>query len=211
MTTTSMLTLRTDRAHNPLWPRVVATCLVAALLVGGLPSSVGAAWRDRSSELPGMTSSGTVIAIAAVGGAAVVALVILAKKKGDKEVAFEVEPPKFPDETSGPVAAKASIANKTKATMTVTQLSLEGDSGTWSLPDGLQAPFTVAAGERVDVTVSYDPAAPGQSKKKAHLRVVAAAPQKKDTVRVVSFSGPNGQPESSSYPDLPEGIILPQR
>jgi hypothetical protein len=192
------------------WRRSVAIALIAALLLSGLPASALAAWRDRSSELPGTVSNTTVITIAAVGAAAVVATIILVKKKGGKEVVFEVESPTFAKPNGGPVTGKAKITNMMGDPITIKQLVLEGEATCFSLPEGRQVPFTVAPGEQVDVTVNYDPAS-GRSTK-GHLRIVASAPNvKKDTSKVISFSAPKEEPDAIAYEQIPEGIILPPR
>ena len=207
MMTTSMQGVRGVYPMVP-WRRGVAIVLIAALLLGGLPASAMAAWRTQ--ELPGTVSNTTVITIAVIGAAAVVAVIILAKKKGGKEVVFEVEAPTFARPNGGPVAGKAKITNMMGDPITIKQLMLEGEDSCFSLPEGRQVPFTVAPGEQVDVTVNYNPTT-GRSTK-AHLRVVASAPQvKKDTSKVISFSAPKEEPDAAACDQVPEGIILPPR
>ena len=63
----------------------ISLVLVASILLTICPFQSNAKWRDRSDELPGMASDGSVVAVAAAGVVVVGALVFLLIKSKKKQ------------------------------------------------------------------------------------------------------------------------------
>jgi hypothetical protein len=127
--------------------------------------------------------------MAAVGGGAVVGLIIWNKRRGRQQVQMELQAPRFNEVAVGESDRQmVRITNLMGDPITIKEVALEGKAPSFSLTSsGRQVPFIVAPGERVEIGVSYTPSASGGSS--ARVRVVASSPRvQKDTVKVIGFS-----------------------
>lgn len=74
----------------------ISLVLVASILLTICPFQSKAAWRDKSGDLPGMASDGSVVAVAAAGVVVVGALVFLLIKSKKKQAMTSLIQTDFP-------------------------------------------------------------------------------------------------------------------
>jgi hypothetical protein len=152
------------------------------------PKDLAASWRDNSGNLPGLVSGKRIAILAMALGGAVTGAVILLKRKGGKEVKMGIQPPRFNTVAVGKSEQKTvGVTNLMDDSITIKEISVQGQSATFSLADARQTPFIVAPGEQVGINVTYTPNSGNASKGK--IRIVASSPTaKKNTIKHVSLS-----------------------
>jgi hypothetical protein len=166
----------------------VAHVLIVALIIAVLPNVGEAAWRDQSDDLPGF-ASGKVIVLLAVAAGALVGLVIYAKIKGKGEPKLQVEADsaKFKNIPRGQSTKKmVPVTNIMGDSVTVKRLSIDDNSGSFTIGEARQVPFTIAPGETFEIPITLSP---NKKSGKAQLVIVASTPKfQKDAKKKIEMS-----------------------
>lgn len=126
--------------------RWTALTLTFALLAASRPAT--AAWPNQSGNLPGMVSGKSIaITAAAVGGAAVAALLLLRKYHKPKATTLDV-----PDRLSlDRGEARLVLRNRGQSTVSVSGVALKGKG--FDLPRAVSTPAVVTPGGTLEIPV----------------------------------------------------------
>ena len=166
---------------------MVASLLVVALIAAALPTPAHATWTDKSGSLPGTVSKGAVIGVG-VGAAVLVGVFIYYKihHKGATQVKLDAPPVKFDGTPGQPAKQNVAVTNLMSEPVTVKAVTVDGNSGAFTIGDAKQVPFTLAPGEKFEIPLTLAATNDGG---KGRVRIVATTDRlQKDGIKFINVS-----------------------